>query len=83
MTRILDQVDLMLNQGNSVYIHCWAGRGRTGTVAGCWLARHGIAEGAGVLATLRRLRQQEGQLDLPCPAEEEQRELVQRWQRGQ
>ena len=23
-----------------VYVHCWGGVGRTGTIIGCWLARH-------------------------------------------
>ena len=25
-----------------VYVHCWGGIGRTGTVVGCWLVRHGM-----------------------------------------
>ena len=33
--------------GNRVYVHCGSGRGRTGTAVGCWLARHGVAHGAG------------------------------------
>ena len=38
---ILDAIDAELEAGGLVYVHCRAGVGRTGTIAGCWLARHG------------------------------------------
>ena len=38
---ILDAIDDALNEGSTVYLHCWGGVGRTGTVVGCWLVRHG------------------------------------------
>ena len=41
MTEILDAIDGALNRRRNVYIHCWGGVGRTGTVVGCWLVRHG------------------------------------------
>jgi len=37
---ILDHIDEELCAGRSVYVHCWGGVGRTGTVVGCWLSRH-------------------------------------------
>ena len=40
MRRILDLIDSNLNAGGKTYLHCWGGRGRTGTVIGCWFARH-------------------------------------------
>ncbi len=40
MVAILDAVDAELAEGRAVYVHCWGGVGRTGTVVGCWLARH-------------------------------------------
>ena len=42
MTRILDAIDSALSGGGTVYVHCWGGVGRTGTVVGCWLVRHGL-----------------------------------------
>ena len=42
MVRILDAIDDALDQGKTVYLHCWGGVGRTGTVVGCWLVRHGM-----------------------------------------
>ena len=39
MARILDDVDAALEERRAVYVHCWGGIGRTGTVVGCWLVR--------------------------------------------
>ena len=41
MVQILDALDLYMAEGRVPYIHCWGGIGRTGTVVGCWLIRHG------------------------------------------
>ena len=38
---ILDAIDGHLSKDGKVYLHCWGGIGRTGTIVGCWLARHG------------------------------------------
>ncbi len=38
MTLILEEIDVELSRGRGVYVHCWGGVGRTGTVVGCWLA---------------------------------------------
>jgi ADP-ribosyl-[dinitrogen reductase] hydrolase len=38
---VLDLIDIKLARGEGVYVHCWGGVGRTGTIVGCWLARHG------------------------------------------
>jgi hypothetical protein len=41
MTAILDAIDAALEANETVYVHCWGGHGRTGTVIGCRLVRHG------------------------------------------
>jgi hypothetical protein len=40
MNTILDHIDHLLCQGEVIYVHCWGGIGRTGTVVDCWLNRH-------------------------------------------
>lgn len=39
METILDDIDAAIAEGRPVYVHCWGGRGRTGTAVGCWLVR--------------------------------------------
>lgn len=41
MADILDIIDVEIAAGKRVYVHCWGGVGRTGTVVPCWLQRHG------------------------------------------
>jgi hypothetical protein len=43
MRATLDAIDSALNNGRKVYLHCWAGVGRTGTTVGCYLVRHGMS----------------------------------------
>ena len=41
--RILNMIDQSLGDNQSVYVHCWGGIGRTGTVVGCHLVRQGMS----------------------------------------
>jgi hypothetical protein len=41
VVEILYHIDRVLHGGGCVYLHCWGGVGRTGTIVGCWLAGHG------------------------------------------
>lgn len=43
MRQILDTLDAALAQNRKIYLHCWGGVGRTGTVVGCYLVRHGLS----------------------------------------
>ena len=56
MVEILDAIDDDLAGGHNVYVHCWGGVGRTGTVVGCWLIRHGYATADDVLEVSSDLR---------------------------
>lgn len=77
MTAILDTIDAALAAGHVVYLHCWGGSGRTGTVVGCYLVRHGMS-GEEALREISRLRQGIGSAR-SSPETEEQREMVQGW----
>jgi protein-tyrosine phosphatase len=65
----LDEIDGELAAGGLVYVHCWAGCGRTGVVVGSWLVRHGM-EPQDALARIAETR------GLGCPQTLEQRLLV-------
>lgn len=41
MKTVLEEIDSALAAGRNVYVHCFGGIGRTGTVVGCYLVRHG------------------------------------------
>lgn len=80
MRQILDAIDTAIAAGECVYVHCWGGIGRTGTVVGCWLIEHGRS-GQEALAEIERLR-----VGIPdewrtSPETAEQRRFVLNWQR--
>lgn len=56
MRCVLDVVDRSINDENGVYVHCWAGRGRTGTVVGCYLKRHELATDINVVDIITEKR---------------------------
>lgn len=81
MTRILDDVDAVRAEGGTAYVHCWGGIGRTGTVVGCWLVRHGLDRGDPI-ATIARLRRAVLDSFMPSPQTTAQRAMVTAWRQG-
>ena len=77
MTEILNVIDAALDKGKNVYLHCLAGIGRTGTVVGCWLVRHGRS-GEEALAQITRWHLQ-AYLHPSSPETPWQREYVLNW----
>jgi protein-tyrosine phosphatase len=78
MNRILNKIDSSLSRDWPVYVHYWGGRGRTGTVVGCYLVRTGLS-GQEALRKIEDLRQFEPTSHRPSPETREQRELVISW----
>ena len=78
MARILDAIDAALAAGHVVYLHCYGGIGRTGTVVGCYLVRQGM-DGEAALAHIARLRRGTPDSWKPSPETSEQRHMVRAW----
>jgi hypothetical protein len=64
--------------GHRTYVHCWGGRGRTGTVAGITLIRRGLATPQNFTAVIERLRVSDV-VRGPAPENETQLEFVRRY----
>lgn len=82
MKAILDRIDAALAKGEKVYIHCLGGIGRTGTVVGCYLVRHGMRSDE-ALETIARLRKDVPDWWRPSPETETQRNFIHNWRPGQ
>lgn len=79
MIKILNAIDRSISENLPVYVHCWGGKGRTGTVVGCYLIRHGIAEPVNVFDYLDRLRIYDACGSDPSPQTQSQLDFVRRW----
>ncbi|MFZ2782430.1 MAG: hypothetical protein WAZ99_10705 [Rectinemataceae bacterium] len=80
MRAIVKIVRAALDTGETVFIHCWGGRGRTGTVVACLLREFRGLSGDEALAELVRLRADTPDAAAPSPETEEQREFVRNWE---
>ena len=72
-------IDRTLAAGAKVYVHCWGGKGRTGTILGCLLARQ---HGDRALEELNRIRTPQlshARDSIEIPETEDQRERVRSW----
>ena len=78
MKAILDAIDAATSDGHVVYFHCWGGHGRTGTVAGCYMVRHGRTPDE-ALDAIKRLRKGAPRCERISPEPGAQTELVRRW----
>ena len=78
MKRILDAIDAAIEQGHTVYVHCWGGIGRTGTVVGCYLVRHGMT-GRQALHEIARRRKGTPDGYRRSPENDRQEQMVLSW----
>ena len=76
---ILDAIDSCIKNGETVYLHCLGGVGRTGVVVGCWLSRQGLSQGS-ALDRLRELWKQSPMSAVrQSPETPEQEQYILQW----
>ncbi len=74
---ILDVIDAALANGETVYVHCRSGVGRTGTILGLHLVRHGYSPGEALRALQAAwARDPRSALWPRCPQTESQRRCI-------
>ncbi len=78
MRQILDTIDVALAEGKTVYVHCWGGIGRTGTVTGCFMVRHGLS-GEEAIRKIAELRKGTPDAWKTAPQTQAQRNMVLNW----
>jgi ADP-ribosyl-[dinitrogen reductase] hydrolase len=81
MRRIQDEIAAVLAAGGTVYLHCRAGIGRTGMVAGCFLVEQG-RDGERALSELNELWTQQcarAELWPVVPQTPDQAEYIRQW----
>jgi len=79
MARILDRIDANIEQNRPVYVHCQGGIGRTGTVVGCHLARHGYVSDQRLIRHIQFLRKNTTNHHLMSPETNQQIDLILSW----
>lgn len=78
MRRILDLIEEALAADAPVYVHCWGGIGRTGTVVCCWLVERGRTPEE-ALVEIALLRERIRKRLITSPEMDEQRRFVEAW----
>jgi len=80
MREILDTIHSEIGNGGVVYVHCWGGKGRTGTVVGCFLLENGLADRQIVLEKIRSLTAHASKFFWPTPQTQEQCDFITNWE---
>jgi hypothetical protein len=78
MRAILSAIGIAFDADEIVYVHCWGGVGRTGTVVGCRLVEDGVSASE-VLSRIAELRSATARAARVSPETSEQRSFVTSW----
>ena len=78
MRRILKVLGDSLKGDDAIYLHCYGGKGRTGTVVGCFLVEQGFS-GKEALQQIENLRGERLRQGGSSPETEAQRDMVINW----
>lgn len=78
MRAILDLIESAITAEAPVYVHCWGGIGRTGTVVCCWLVERGLS-GEQALVEIAVLRDGIKKRQIRSPEMPGQHDFVRTW----
>jgi protein-tyrosine phosphatase len=79
MEAILRHIRNEIDAGRPVYVHCWGGIGRTGTLVGCWLIDAGTCAAVDAIARIADLRYRTPDWSVTSPETPVQVEFVRAW----
>jgi protein-tyrosine phosphatase len=79
MFEIIQWILALIQGGKKVYVHCWGGVGRTGTVIGCYLIENQMASTENVIQTIDYLKRTTPIKDRRSPETDEQIDFILDW----
>jgi len=84
MGAIMNIVRDSITSGPAVYVHCWGGIGRTGTVVGCWLRECGLGpdEALKQVQYLYATHMPKVRIHTESPQTREQKDYIRGWNGG-
>ena len=82
MRGILDALDAAERSGKRVYIHCWGGKGRTGTAVACHLVRRGHTADAALCMVQELARSMPKAKYARIPENDDQCRFVRQWKQS-
>jgi len=82
MVEILNKIDELIAAKEKIYVHCFGGHGRAGTVIGCWLKRHGF-KNQQIYLKLAYWRDKTLFGKTSSPQGAEQFAMINNWQKGE
>ncbi len=82
MKAILNWIEEQIVKGNPIYLHCYGGIGRTGTVVGCYLVRQGV-QGQEALERISYLRRDTSSWWYVVPETWLQKDYILKWKPGE
>jgi protein-tyrosine phosphatase len=79
MNSIIDQMEIAIQNNDTIYVHCWGGVGRTGTVVGCFLKKFKYATNENVFEFIDYLKRTSAMNERMSPETSEQMNFVLNW----